>query len=256
MIDSLVTIKNLCVSRGGKKILEGVHAHIQRGKITGLIGLNGCGKSTMLRALVREYPFTGSIEFHCGHDHSHHRQELVGYVPQKLLSDGRIPLTVRELFAVCLQKRPLFLGIQQKTVDKALELLNRVGARHLLDRPVAGLSGGEMQRVLLSLALDPQPELLLLDEPAAGIDFVDMKPFYQLIKRINSEKGTTVLLVSHDIPTVAEFADHILCMKRGKIIREGPPSEVLPSAELAKIFAPDGSQVNCDDPLHPGCVHF
>jgi zinc transport system ATP-binding protein len=237
MSHSLVTIRDLCVELGGKRILDGVSAHVARGKVTALIGLNGSGKTTILRTILREYPFSGEIKFHCGHDHQRYRPEHVGYVPQKITIEPRLPLTVRELFALALQRRPLFFGISKDVKEKAERLLKRVNATRLLDQPVAKLSGGEMQRVLLSLALEPHPELLLLDEPAAGIDFVDQKPFYDLLGDLNRETGVTILLVSHDLSMVSEHVHHVLCLKNGRIECEGTPGEM--PEMLARTFGSD-----------------
>jgi zinc transport system ATP-binding protein len=232
----LASIRGLTVELGGRRILNGVDADILRNRITALIGLNGSGKTTLLRALVREYPYTGDVRFFCGHDHTRHRPEHIGYVPQRLSIDPRLPLTVKEFFALSLQRRPLFLGVATWVEEKAAELLKRVGAGHLLNRPVAKLSGGEMQRVLLSLALEPTPELLLLDEPAAGIDFADQKPFYDLLAQLNRERQLTILIVSHDLSVVSEHAHHVMCLQNGKILCQGPPTEVLSGDSLDKVF--------------------
>jgi zinc transport system ATP-binding protein len=239
MTPTLVSVRDLRVDLGGKRVLDGVNAEIARGRITALIGLNGSGKTTFLRALLREYPCRGEIRFHCGHDHQQHRPEHVGYVPQKLTIEPRLPLTVRELFGLTLQRRPVFLGVSRAVSRRAEDLLARVNARHLLERPVAKLSGGEMQRVLLSLALDPHPELLLLDEPAAGIDFADQKPFYDLLADINRKTGVTILLVSHDLSVVSEHAHHVLCLKNGRIECEGSPRDILTGEALARTFGGD-----------------
>lgn len=236
MTDKLATIRNLRVTLGGRPILRGIDADLARNKITALIGLNGSGKTTLLRALIRECPFQGEVNYFCGHDHTHHRPDHVGYVPQRLAIDARLPLTVREFFALALQKRPLFLGVSAAVSKRAGELLSRVGAGHLLNRPVAKLSGGEMQRILLSLALEPQPELLLLDEPAAGIDFADQKPFYDLLAEINRERKVTILIVSHDLSIVSDRVHHVLCLKDGRIECQGPPGEVLTSETMSRIF--------------------
>ena len=105
MTDALATIRNLRVALGGRPILTGIDADIMRGQITALIGLNGSGKTTLLRALIRECPYHGQVRFFCGHDHTHHRPEHVGYVPQRLAVDARLPLTVREFFALALQRK-------------------------------------------------------------------------------------------------------------------------------------------------------
>ena len=176
--------------------------------------MNGSGKTTLLRALVNEYPHRGVIQFHCGHDHSQPYPEAIGYVPQRLTLDARLPLTVRDFLALTLSHRPLFLGISKRVAAKSKEMLERVGVAEYLDVPVEGLSGGQLQRVLLALALEPQPELLLLDEPAAGIDFKDQKKFYELIASLNRELGVTVLLVSHDLNMVQAHAHDVLCFAR------------------------------------------
>src|SRR5262245_10687284 len=236
MNSPLATIRNLRVTLGGRPILRGIDADLARNKITALIGLNGSGKTTLLRALIKECPFQGEVKYFCGHDHTRHRPEHIGYVPQRLTFDARLPLTVREFFALAFQRRPLFLGVAAWVTKRAEELLARVGASHLLNRPVAKLSGGEMQRVLLSLALEPQPELLLLDEPAAGIDFADQKPFYDLLSDINRERKVTILIVSHDLSVVSEHAHHVLCLKDGRIECQGPPGDVLTQESIARTF--------------------
>ncbi len=223
----LVSLDNVRVTLGGVPILQGVTAELPRGKIVALLGLNGSGKTTLLRAVLKEIPCDGSIRFHCGHDHRQPAPQHVGYVPQKLRLEANLPLTVRDLLAVSLQRRPLFLGISRAMEKEFREMLGLVGAPlDLLDRPMDKLSGGEQQRVLLSLALRPNPELLLLDEPAAGIDFKDQESFYHLITRINRERDVTILLVSHDLSVVHKHAHHVLCLKDGRIQCQGTPDEM------------------------------
>lgn len=236
MNNALAHIRKLRVTLGGRTILNGIDADLLRGRITALIGLNGSGKTTLLKTLIRECPYQGEVRFFCGHDHTHHRPEYVGYVPQRLSVDARLPLTVREFFALALQKRPLFLGVSSSVTKRAEALLTRVGAGHLLSRPVAKLSGGEMQRVLLSLALEPKPELLLLDEPAAGIDFADQQPFYDMLAEINRERQITILMVSHDLSIVSERVHHVLCLQNGRIECQGPPQNVLTPDVIGRIF--------------------
>ena len=112
------------------------------------------------------------------------------------------------------------------------EALGRVGALKLLHQSVERLSGGELQRVLLALALQPKPELLLLDEPAAGIDFQGDEDFYRLIADLNRQTGVTILLVSHDLNMVSLMAHHVLCLKDGRIQCEGAPQEVVNDESL------------------------
>lgn len=234
----LVSLKNVSVKRGKAEVLHQLSADVIRGRITAVVGLNGSGKSTLLRTLLNEFPYTGSISFHCGHDHRKPKPEHVGYVPQRLMIDPRLPCTVRDVMALALQRRPIFLGIRKSLAAKMERLLEKVGAPGLLDTPIDGLSGGQLQRVLLSLALEPSPELLLLDEPAAGIDFQSLAAFYALIRELNLATGITVLMVSHDLGMLHGFADRVLCLKAGAVAAAGTPEEVLTPAVLAELYGP------------------
>lgn len=252
MSTDLVRIENLGVELGGTRILWGVTAGITRGRITALIGRNGSGKTTVLRALLKEIPYSGRVTFHCGHDHTHPTPEHVGYVPQKLRFDANLPLTVRDLLALALQRRPLFLGISRRLEQKMIGMLALVGSpQMLLDTPVDKISGGELQRVLLALAMHPDPELLLLDEPAAGIDFQDQEKFSDLIARLNKERGVTILLVSHDLSVVSKHAHHVLCLQDGQIQCQGAPHDILNADVLRQTFGSDISVYH----HHPHAPH-
>jgi zinc transport system ATP-binding protein len=236
MSDALIRARDVHVQLGGKEILRGVTASLDRGRITALIGQNGSGKTTFLRAILKEVPYTGTIEFCCGHDHTRPMPEHIGYVPQRLQFDARMPLTVRDLMALALQRRPLFLGVSRQADATMRTLLTQVEALPLMDRLVEKLSGGELQRVLLALALHPGPELLLLDEPAAGIDFTFQDRFYELIAELNRKTGVTILLVSHEMAVVSSHAHHVLCMKDGLIKCQGPPQEIVTGEMLSQTF--------------------
>lgn len=239
---TLVGIHDLHIELGGRVVLDGVNADVLAGQITALIGLNGSGKTTLLRAIIREYPFRGEIRFHCGHDHSQPNPQHVGYVPQRLNIDAKMPLTVRDLLALALQRWPIFLGTSRKLTLRIQGMLDRVGMTESLNVPVEGLSGGQLQRVLLALAIEPQPELLLLDEPAAGIDFKDQQRFYELLANLNRQIGVTILLVSHELTMVSKHAHHILCLRDGRIQCQGPPGEILKPEVLAQTFGTDMQQ--------------
>jgi len=237
MINPLITLKNIRVSRGNLEVIRGLNASLARGKVTSLIGLNGAGKSTLLRAIVKEIPYLGEMRFHCGHSHVGTDPTHVGYVPQRLRPEGGLPLTVADFFALGMQTRPVFWGVHKTVKSKFPYMLEKVGlSPNILDRVVDKLSGGELQRVLLALAMEPSPELLLLDEPAAGIDFQDQEKFYQLIRRINEQSKVTVLLVSHDLDLVLGYADEVWCLHDGKILKQGSPAEVLNKDHLHEIF--------------------
>lgn len=236
MTPLLATIRDLRVTFGDTPVLRGVDADLVRGEVTAAIGLNGAGKTTLLRALLGEVPYTGEVRFFCGHDARRPTPGHIGYVPQRLRIESNLPLTVMDLFGLSLRRGPWFLwpaiGLR-KLVTSHLE---GVGVPHLIDRVVGGLSGGELQRVLLALALQPTPELLLLDEPAAGIDFQLQEEFYRLIGRLNRELGVTVLLVSHDLSMVSKVAARVWCLKDGRVECEGTPHDMLHSDALARTF--------------------
>lgn len=233
----LIELRDLTVRLGGREILRGLSADVPRGQITALIGLNGCGKTTLLRTLLGQHPHTGSIRFRCGHDHTLPMPQHIGYVPQRLTIEAHFPLTVRDLFGLALQRRPIIFGISRRTEALMRQLLERVNAgADYLDLMVEKLSGGQLQRVLLALALWPPPELLLLDEPAAAVDFADQEGFYRLIREVNAATGVTVLLISHDLSAVRTCADHVLCMHHGRIVSAGTPAQVLTTDELARVY--------------------
>lgn len=236
MNSSLVTIKNLRVELGGNEILRGLSAELPSKQIAALVGLNGSGKTTLLRALLKEITYSGEISFHCGHDHSKPNPHHVGYVPQKLRLESSMPFTVRDLLGLAMQRRPIFLGFRGDVARQMSVMLHGVGAsEELLDRPVEKISGGELQRVLLALAMEPEPELLLLDEPAAGVDVKGQEQFYDLIGRLNRERGTTILLVSHDINMVSKHVHQVMCMKDGQIHCQAAPRAITPEI-LQQVF--------------------
>ncbi len=239
MSGPLLTMRGVCVELGGNPILRGINADVEHGRITALIGPNGSGKTTLLRVLLREIPYTGQVQFHCGHDHSQPTPEYVGYVPQKLRVEGNLPLTVLDVFGLALRPRPLFFGLGRRFRARVEGLLAEVGVAHCIDSPVARISGGEFQRVLLALALEPRPELLLLDEAAAGVDIRGQEAFYELISRLNRETGVTVLLVSHELSMVSQMVHHVLCLKDGRIECQGEPRSILTGETLGRIFGAD-----------------
>jgi zinc transport system ATP-binding protein len=140
------------------------------------------------------------------------------------------------MFASSLAGRPACLGVSSAVRAQAREGLLRTGAEHLLDRPLGALSGGELQRVLLGLALTPVPNLLVLDEPMSGVDHSGREQFYDLLSRLRREYDLAVLLVSHDLATLARFADRLVFLDR-RIVCEGPPAEVLRDPRVRAAFS-------------------
>jgi zinc transport system ATP-binding protein len=231
-LDPAISFENITVERGGLYILEGVSATVPRGGCTAIIGPNGAGKTTLLLALLEEIPYRGLIHRSCGLTGGCSR---IGYVPQRLSFDRGLPITVTEFLALGIQKRPMWFGIRSDLKVKSKTLLSLVKADYLTDRKLGTLSGGELQRVLLALALQQDPELLVLDEPTSGVDFQGEYIFCELLDGLRKERGFTQLMVSHDLATVTHHATHVICLNR-KVAAEGPPREALTQANLTAIF--------------------
>lgn len=231
----LIRLRDIRVNLSGHSILRGLSAEIPACRVTAVMGTNGAGKSTLLKVILREVPFTGGLTFTCGHDHSHPTPSQIGYVPQRLKVEANLPLTVRDLFGLALNQKPWFLPWVRLPETRVRDMLKYVRMDALaLDKQVERLSGGELQRVLLALALEPRPELLMLDEPASGIDFVDKAQYHERISEINQERGTTVILVSHDLDLIRKYAHHVLWIENGVVAAEGTPEQVLQTDRIAR----------------------
>ena len=215
-------------------VLHDIAFTLDAGCILGLLGPNGAGKSTLLRAILGEIPHAGSLRFvDAGDRHTDH--PVIGYVPQYLRLDVSAPTTVMDLFMACLTVRPVWLFSARRYRRRAAENLVRVHAEHLMDRRLGALSGGELQRVLLALALDPMPNLLLLDEPVSGVDQNGLSLFYEIVADLRAKEDLAILLISHDLGMVARHADKVVLMDRG-IAAEGTPAEVFESPLMERIF--------------------
>lgn len=221
-----VEIRDVSVRLGRLDILLSLSAQIPRGGLTVIIGPNGGGKTTLIRTLLGELPHQGCFIF----DPARPR---LGYVPQRLGFDRHLPLTVMEFLALGLTNRPLWLGRSPNQDKKSLELLAEVKADHLTGRRLGELSGGELQRVLLASALSQEPELLILDEPATGVDIYGEQLLCELLEGF---KGRfTILMISHDLPTARAHADWVICLNR-KIIAQGPPEAIFNSPATHATF--------------------
>ena len=216
--------------------------HIHGGQLTVLIGQNGAGKTTLIRALLGEIPRTGSIRHldNSGRDIPHLR---TGYVPQKLLFDPEMPLTVLDFLASAFSRRPVWTGIGRKTRAQVAEALAAVDAAGLENTPLGRCSGGELQRVLLALALHPAPDLLVLDEPVSGIDRNGLQMFLDTLLDLKKSHHMAILLVSHDLRFVREYADHVILLDKS-VLAQGSAAEVFASPEFAAVFGYSGEEAD------------
>ncbi|EKU71789.1 metal ABC transporter ATP-binding protein [Selenomonas sp. F0473] len=227
-------IEDFGVSFGTFEVFSHVNLHVHCGQLTAIIGPNGAGKSTLLRAVLGELPHSGTLRF-VDADDRHTGHPVIGYVPQYLRFDVSAPTSVKDLFMACLTARPVWLCSPGRLRIRAEENLARVRAAHLVDRRLGALSGGELQRVLLALALDPMPNLLLLDEPVSGVDQNGLSLFYEIVADLRAQEDLAVLLVSHDLGMVARHADRVVLMNRG-IAAAGTPAEVFGDPQMERLF--------------------
>lgn len=214
----LITASHLCVKLGGIEVLHDVSLSVQPGEIVTIVGPNGSGKSTLLKAVLGLVPAEHGIIT---------RTEglRIGYVPQKLMIDRTMPLTARR-----------FLSLPSRCSRAEGEAaLARVGMAEVADRPMAGLSGGQFQRVLLARALLSHPQLLILDEPTQGLDQPGEAAFYRLIEEVRTQTGAAVLMVSHDLHVVMSASDRVICLN-GHICCEGTPRVVSSAPEYRALF--------------------
>lgn len=227
-----VRFDNVAVRFGSVEILQSVTAAAPCGSNTAIIGPNGAGKTTLLHALLGEVPYAGSISVGCVNAG---RRARLGYVPQKLLFDRGLPLTARDFLALGLQRRPLWLGKRREVSERAEALLADVRAEQIADRRLGVLSGGELQRVMLALALIQDPDVLILDEPASGVDVHGGHLFCELLERLRQKRAFTQIMVSHDLATVTHHATHVIMLNR-RVVAEGAPAEVLTPENLSALF--------------------
>jgi len=228
-------IENLGVRIGDVTILRDVNLHVHCGEFTAIIGPNGAGKTTLLKAILGEVRHTGHLSFVRSTGIAKERP-VIGYVPQSLDLDPTSPTSVLDLYAVCRSRSPVWFHIPRRVEQRAKECLDRAEAGHLLRKRLGALSGGELQRVLLALALDPVPELLLLDEPVSGIDQNGLEMFYNLLSDIRRNYDLSIIMVSHDLDLVARHADRLVLLN-GTVLASGTPREVLESESFRKVFA-------------------
>lgn len=229
---NIVEFKDLQVILGNSTILKDINACIPQGSSTAIIGPNGAGKTTLLLTLLGHVPFKGAFSVN---ENKGLESIEVGYVPQRLSFDRGMPITVTDFLCMGRQKMPLWLGVRKSLRENALQLLAAVEAEHLQRQQLGLLSGGELQRVLLALALQQDPELLILDEPAAGVDIQGEQVFCELLEKLRRERGFTQLMVSHDLSTVTHHATHVICLNK-TVIAEGKPKEVLTPDTLMTLF--------------------
>jgi zinc transport system ATP-binding protein len=227
--EKILTVTGLKVEFDNHIILDDISFEVTRDDTLAIIGPNGAGKSVLFRALLGLIPYVGKIDWA--------NDARIGYVPQKLSIGKDIPLTVNE-----------FLHFKEKKKEVISRILESVGflkeAEHIHnDKRVLGtrlgdLSGGELQRVLIAYALLGDPNVLLFDEPTAGVDIAGEETVYSLIHKLQGDEDLTIIFISHELQVVNQYANNVLCLNKEKICF-GPPSTAIDKESLAKMYGED-----------------
>ena len=229
-----IELSHVGVTSGADTLLEDVSFHIHCGQLTALVGPNGAGKTTLIKALLGQTPHTGVIR-HVdaeGHDFPAPR---IGYVPQQLPFDREMPVTVCDLMAASLSRRPVWLGVSKAVREQVRRALRETEAERLMDKRLGALSGGELQRVLLAMALCPLPDLLVLDEPVSGVDQNGLSLFLQTVSALRRTHHMAILMVSHDWQLVRKYADSVVLLQR-RVLDTGTPEAVFSSPAFEETF--------------------
>ena len=231
-------IENLSVRFGDEVVLENINLHMHCGQMIALIGPNGAGKSTLIGAILGQKAYSGTITFSPADGSS--EKLRIGYVPQNPGFTKGDPISVLDLFCCALTKRPAWLPASKNFRKRVQECLSRVHSENLIDRRVGDLSGGEVQRVLLALALEPMPHILILDEPLSGVDVEGMDLLMQMLDEIRKTYDLSILMTTHDFSMLERYCDRVVLMSH-QILRKGTPLDVLSSQEFVDAFRMGGA---------------
>lgn len=237
-MSAIIKAQNICVSINDKEIVHNLSLEIPEGKVTAIIGPNGCGKSTTLKALSRILPYKGSVCFK-GQEMTSFSQREFAKCLAILTQSPQAPsdLTVNDLVEMGRFPHRSFLGRGGKDDKEHVEwALAQTGVTAMRNRLLNTLSGGERQRAWIAMALAQRPEVLLLDEPTTYLDICHQLEIMQLIVRLNQELGLTVVMVVHDLNHAIMYADHVVVVKAGKLVTSGAPREIITADLLADVF--------------------
>jgi len=220
-MDNILEVKNLSVSFGKEKVIKKIGFNLKPGENLVVLGPNGAGKTTLLKALLGVAPFGGEIKWANG--------VKIGYVPQKFLLERTIPLTVEEFF-----------GFKKLSAEKIFEAIDSVGLKDnaVLKKKIGDISFGQLQRILIAWALVGDPNVLLFDEPLAGIDIEGEETIYNLLSKIEKERNLTIIMVTHDLNIVHKIANVVLCLN-GKFSCFGAPEQVLTQENFRRLYGED-----------------
>jgi iron complex transport system ATP-binding protein len=254
-----IQTNNLNISYGKLNIVEGLDLNIPKGKITTIIGANGCGKSTILKTIARILkPQSGSIYID-GKDLNNQKSKELAKIMAVLPQSPKAPkgLTVEELVSYGrFPHKNGFGTLSKKDKDIIDWSLEKTGILEFKERAIDSLSGGQRQRAWIAMALAQETEILLLDEPTTYLDLAHQLEILKLLEKLNKTEHRSIIMVIHEINNAARFADYMLGIKNGKIICEGTPHEVMTKENLKEIFNIDAYVINDPRNDKPVCVTY
>lgn len=230
-----IKVHHFGVQMDHQVILQDVNLHIHCGKLNVIIGKNGAGKSTLIKAMLDEIPHEGTITYQYQAGDFQEKKLKIGYVPQILNIDKNTPVSVYDFMVSYMSSIPVFLRKSKKTYEEIKQALVQLQVSDCIDKQLCNLSGGQLQRVLIALALTEEPKLLLLDEPVAGIDKTGMDLFYETIDQLKKSYDLAIILVSHDLEYVWKYADEVILLEQ-KVLKRGTVEEVFSSKEFKELF--------------------
>jgi zinc transport system ATP-binding protein len=216
--NAILRVEDLSVKLDGEEVLVSLSFDVFEGEVLAILGPNGAGKTTLLKALLGIVPYEGVVEWREGVN--------VGYVPQRLPFIKDVPLSVKEFFR-----------LESASENETREILKSIGlGEEILGKRIGDLSSGQFQRVLIGWALASEPNVLLFDEPLAGIDIGGQESVYNLLEGLKVEKNLTILFVTHELSIVYRLADRVFCLNK-RMLCCGAPREKLTPEAISNLYA-------------------
>lgn len=254
-----IETKNVNIAYGNVNIVEDLNLEIPKGKITTIIGANGCGKSTILKTIARILKAkSGDIYINSKNINGQSSKEIarnMAVLPQSPQAPSG--LTVEELIAYGRFPHQKGFGkMKKEDEDIVTWALKSTGIEEFRERPMEALSGGQRQRAWIAMALAQQTEILILDEPTTYLDLAHQLEILKLLEELNRKQGTTIVMVIHELNNAARFADHMIGVKKGKVVCQGTAHEVMTKENLKELFNIDAEIV--EDPRNnkPVCLTY
>lgn len=254
-----ININNLSVAYENNTIIKGMNLSVPRGKISIIIGANGCGKSTLLKTIARiNKPKDGDIYINNKNIKKVKEKDIakeVAFLPQgPVCPEG---LTVRELVAFGRFPYQKIIGGLNSHDKQVIEwAIKKTGLSEFADREVENLSGGQRQRAWIAMVLAQETNIIMLDEPTTYLDMSYQLEVLEVLQKLNKEKNITVVIVLHELNNACRFADNIIGLKKGKVICEGKPIDVINKETLKSIYGIDASIKLSEDGKYPICMEY